>query len=192
VTVSFGVYAEFYAPVAVIIHLWFGLGVSAILLGVARFFKRVDVKGRIPAHLVPTLLGVAFAALILIQAKDNLSLAIQDGTTTFIREEKIYPYFMPDRYLRLSGRILNKVEDDAIIFDIWDRIYTHIYTAHILEGRTGIVFHEVFPNLGETALAYIDENIDKRPIYFATFYPEIENYYDLEQIDDGLYRLKRK
>ena len=192
VTVSFGVYQEFYSPVAVIIHVWLGVGMSVILSGGTRLAKRVDVHRRMPSKLTATLIGFTFVALLFIQSKDDLSLVIEDGTTTFIREEKIYPYFKPDRYVRLSRQILNKVEDDAIIFDVWDRIYTHVYTAHILEGRTGIAFHEVFPNIGETALDYIDENIDKRPIYFATLHPEIEKYYHLEQVGDGLYRLSKK
>mgnify|MGYP000094278690 CR=1 FL=1 len=38
--VSFGVYQEFYAPVAVLIHVWFGIGVSAFLSGLELLLKR--------------------------------------------------------------------------------------------------------------------------------------------------------
>jgi len=192
VTVSFGVYREFYVPVAVMVHIWLGLGISAILSGLTRLFERIPSRKSLGASLLPTLLGVAFVAALLIHAKADINLAIQNGSTTFILEEKIYPFVVPERYVRLSTRILRKVEDDAIVFDIWDRVYTHIYTAHILEGRTGIAFHEVFPTLGETTLAYIDANIDERPIYFATLHPEISTYYNLAQIGDQLYLLKRK
>ncbi len=249
VTVSFGVYQEFYCPVAVLIHIWLGVGISAILSGAARLVKRVDAEKlnviaqnsdarvfesnldgdnlrvkriaycvknitkyvlrnissrskadgthhqpfkQLQLNLMPHILGVAFVAALLIYAKADISLAIQDRTTTFIREESIYPYFKPDRYIRFSYHLLNKVEDDAIVFEIWDRLYTHVYTAHILQGRTGIAFHEVFPTLGQSALDYIEANIDNRPIYFATLHPEISDYYDLKQVGDSLYRLSRR
>ena len=192
VTVSFGVYKEFYVPVAVMVHIWLGMGIGAILSGFARLLQRINAQKPFVASLVPSLLGIAFVAAFLVHAKADLSLAIQNGSTTFILEEKIYPFDVPGRYVRLSTRILRKVEDNAIVFDNWDRIYTHIYTAHILEGRTGIAFHEAFPTLGETTLAYIEANIDERPIYFANLHPEISNYYDLKQVGDNLYRLRRK
>ena len=192
VTVSFGVYQEFYAPVAVIIHIWLGVGISALLSGITGVFKRNQAKMPQFAQSMPSLLGVAFVAALLIHSKSDITLAIQDRTTTFIRNEHIYPYFKPDRYVRFSRQLLNKIEDDAIVFEIWDRLYTHVYTAHILEGRTGISFHEAFPTLGQTALDYIDANIDERPIYFATNHPEISIYYDLEKVGDELYRLRRK
>ncbi len=191
ITVSFGVYQEFYCPVAVLVHIWLGVGVSAILSGVVRLFKRVDAVEQKYAYLTATLLGVAVVAGLLIQAKADITLAIQERTTTFIQEEHIHA-FTPTRYVRLSTRLLNKVEDDAIIFEIWDRLYTHVYTAHILQGRTGIDFHEVFPTLGQTTLDYIEANIDERPIYFATNHPQITDYYDLEEVGDELYRLSRK
>jgi len=192
VTVAFGVYQEFYAPVAVIVHIWLGVGISAVLSGLAGLLKRNQVQKLKTIDLVPSLLGIAFVAAFLIHSKADLNLAVQKGYTTFIRDEKIYPIFQPDRYVRLSRKILNKIEDDAIVFEIWDRLYTHVYTAHILEGRTGIAFHEVFPTLGQSTLEYIDTNIDERPIYFATLHPEISTYYDLEQVGDQLYRLRRK
>ncbi len=191
ITVSFGVYQEFYCPVAVLVYIWFGVGVSAILSGVVRLFKRVDVVGQKNAHLAATLLGFAVVAGIFVQSKADITLAIQEKTTTFIQEEHIHA-FTPTRYVRLSTRLLNKVEDDAIVFEIWDRLYTHVYTAHILQGRTGIDFHEVFPTLGQTTLDYIEANIDERPIYFATKHPQITDYYDLEERGDELYRLSRK
>ena len=192
VTVSFGVYQEFYCPVAVLIHIWLGVGISAILSGVARLVKRVNVDKLKYVNLTPSLLGVALVSALLLHASADIRLAIQDRTTTFIRDEQIYPYFKPDRYVRLSNHLLNKVEDDAIVFAVWDRLYTHVYTAHILEGRTGIAFHEVFPTLGQSTLDYIEANIDQRPIYFATLHPEISTYYDLKQVGDSLYRLSRK
>ncbi|MBT3712388.1 MAG: DUF2723 domain-containing protein [Anaerolineae bacterium] len=192
VTVAFGVYQEFYCPVAVLVHIWLGVGLSAILSGVASLLKGKQAQRLKNINLMPSLLGVAFVAALLFHAKADITLAIQEGYSTFIRDEKIYPIAKPDRYVRLSHQVLNKIEDDAIVFEIWDRLYTHVYTAHILDGRTGIAFHEAFPTLGQSTLDYIEANIDKRPIYFATLHPEISTYYDLNQVGDELYRLSKK
>ena len=93
-------------------------------------------------------------------------------------------------------KIINRIEDDAIVFADWDKLYSYIYTAHIEERRTGITFHEAWitdnPSLAHTTLAYIDANIDIRPIYFAVFMPELTELYQVQQINATLYRIRRK
>ncbi len=192
VTVSFSVYKEFYVPVAVIVHIWLGFGISAFLLGLKKVIGQI--KGLKPelSRKAINLLGIVFVAAILIHSRTDINLAIQSGYTTFIRDEHIYPYFLPDRYTRLARRALNKVEDDAIVFAIWDRLYTYVYMAHVIEGRTDIEFHEVWPSLGQDTLDFLESHIDERPIYFTTDHPEISSYYKLEQVGDNLYRLRKK
>jgi len=41
-------------------------------------------------------------------------------------------------------------------------------------------------------MAYIDANIETRPIYFTVWVPELEEYYQVEQIDEELWRITRK
>ncbi len=190
VGVSFDVYREFYAPAAVMVHIWLGLGGSALAEAVQKYVER-NKFARI-ARFLPNLLEVALVAAVLFLSRKDLNLAVRFGYTDFVRAESTYPYFNPERYVRLAEKNLRKIEDDAIVFDVWDRLYTQVYTAHVLQGRTGIAFREIFPSLGETTLAYIDKNIDNRPIYFASLHPEIGLYYDLEQVGDQLYRLHRK
>jgi hypothetical protein len=86
------------------------------------------------------------------------------------------------------------VEDNAIIFANWDRLYSYVYTAHILEGRTGIALHEVLepPTPGSTMKAYIDANLGTRPIYFTLSVPGLETYYNVEQIEPQLFRITKK
>jgi hypothetical protein len=73
-------------------------------------------------------------------------------------------------------------------------LYSYVYTAHILEGRTGIALHELLapPEPGGTTMAYIDTIIDTRPVYFTLWVPELEEYYRIEPIDDELWRIRRK
>jgi len=205
ISVEFSVYQEFYVPVAVIVHVWLGMGVSALLDGVEWPLKRwqavsprraLGPNGAIGPErsgIFVSVLGLALVALSLWNARTNLRLAIIEGTTTFIQEEKIYPRD-PERATKEAHRILGQVEDDAILFANWDRLYSYVYTAHILEGRTGIALHEVLtpPQPGTTTMAYIDANIASRPIYFTLEVPGLETYYNIEQIEPQLYRITKK
>ncbi|HQV92916.1 MAG TPA: hypothetical protein PLF41_00495, partial [Anaerolineales bacterium] len=97
---------------------------------------------------------------------------------------------------REAKRIVNRVEDNAIVFTNWDKLYSYIYTAQIEEGKMGIAFHEVLDEgnqiLPTTMIAYIDEHIDTRPIYFAIDVPKLSELYRVTKINDTLFRINRK
>ena len=193
ISVEFSVYQEFYVPVAVIVHIWLGMGVSVLLDGVEWLIKRWQVLGPEKSGLLVSILGLALVALSVWNARTNLRLALAAGTTTFIQEEKIYPRD-PQRATTEAHRILSQVEDNAILFANWDRLYSYVYTAHILEGRTGIALHELLAPLqpGTTTMAYIDANIEARSIYFTLETPELEIYYNVRQIEPQLFRITSK
>ncbi len=193
VSVEFSVYQEFYVPAAVIVHVWLGVGVSALLDGAGWSLKRWQVVPSERSGVFVNLLGLALVSLTIWNARTDLRLAVREGTTTFIQAEKIYPRD-PGRATKEGHRILGQVEDDAILFANWDRLYSYVYTAHILEGRTGIALHEVLtpPRPGTTTMAYIDANLDTRPVYFTVWLPELEEYYRVEQTSDLLWRIRRK
>ena len=193
VSVEFSVYQEFFVPVAVIVHVWLGIGASILLDAIEWPLKRWQVIGPNRSGLLVSLLGLALVALSAWNVRGNLRLAVTEGTTNFIQEEKIYPHD-PERATKEGKRILSQVEDNAILFANWDRLYSYVYTAHILEGRTGIALHQVLapPSPGSTMKAYIDANIETRPIYFTLEMPELENYYNIEQIEAQLFRITPK
>jgi len=193
ISVEFSVYQEFYVPVAVIVHVWLGMGVSILLDGLEWPLKWWQVIGSEGSGLLVSILGLALVALSIWNARTNLRLAITEGTTEFILDEKIYPRD-PGRAIKEGHRILSQVEDNSILFANWDRLYSYVYTAHILEGRTGIALHELLtpPQPGTTTMAYIDANIEARPIYFTLETPELETYYNVEQIEPQLYRITSK
>jgi len=192
ISVEFSVYQEFYVPAAVFVHVWLGMGVSILLDGVEWPLKRWQAVGGKRIGFVVSILGIALLGLCLWNVRTNLRLAIKEGTTRFIQEEKIYPRD-PERAIKEGHRILSLVEDDAILFANWDRLYSYVYTAHILEGRTGIALHEVLapPQPGSTMKAYIDANIETHPIYFTLEVPGLETYYNVEQIESRLYRITK-
>ena len=193
VSVEFSVYQEFYVPVAVVVYVWMGMGASTLLDGLEWPLKRWRAIGPERSGLLVSILGLALVALSLWNARTNLRLAVNDGTTKFIQDEKIYPRD-PERATKEGHRILSQVEDNAIILANWDRLYSYVYTAHILEGRTGIALHQVLvpPEPGTTIKAYIDANIETRPIYFTLEIPGLNSYYNTEQIEPQLIRITKK
>ncbi|MGB7875246.1 MAG: hypothetical protein WBL25_12745, partial [Anaerolineales bacterium] len=154
--------------------------------------KRWQIVGPERSGLIVNILGVALVGLSIWNARTNLRMAVTEGTTAFIWEEKIYPRD-PERATKEAHRILGQVEDDAILFANWDRLYSYVYTAHILEGRTGIALHEMLvpPRPGSTTMAYIEANIEARPIYFTLEVPELESYYNVRQVEQQLFRITK-
>ncbi len=190
VTVSFSVYREFYVPVAVITSVWFGMGASQLL----RLSRRLpDARA---VRIVQSVLMILLVALPLWHARRDLIPAIQNGYPLFVRRDHVYPVFAPDKAINDARKIIRHLEEDAIVFANWDRLYSYVYTAYIEDGRTGISFHEAWSTeeekLADSAIAYIDQNLDTRPIYFTIYTPELTERYRVEKIDDTLYRIYRK
>jgi 4-amino-4-deoxy-L-arabinose transferase-like glycosyltransferase len=192
VTVAFSIYHEFYTPIAVFMFVWYGIGASTIWKALSQFLSQrpVVVRG------AQIMLSVALIVLPVWQFRADLLSGIQFGYTTFVRRDHLYPVFAPDKAIRDALKIVGQVEENAIVFTDWDKLYSYVYTAHIEQGRTGIAFHlALFDDdirLSESTLAYIDDHIDTRPVYFAVFLPELTEHFQVKQIHESLYRVYRK
>lgn len=192
VTVSFSVYREFYVPVAVITSVWFGIGASQLLPLIQRFSPRQST----PAKVLAVVFMIVLAALPVFHARRDLASAIANGYPLFVRRDHIYPVFAPDKAIRDARKVIRPLEDNAIVFAPWDKLYSYVYTAHIEEGNTTLAFHEIWSTeeerLADSAIAYIEQNLDTRPIYFTIVTPELSRRYRVEKINDTLYRIYRK
>ena len=192
ITVSFSIYQEFYTPIAIFVFVVYGMGASQIFETVSQFLSQRQIAIKGPQFLMSAVL----IALPLWQFRADLSTGIQSGYTSFIRRDHLYPVFAPDKAIRDALKIVNNVEDNAIVFTDWDKLYSYVYTAHIEEGKTSIAFHLALADddirLSESTLAYIDHNIDERPVYFAVFLPELAEHFQVEQISESLYKVYRK
>jgi 4-amino-4-deoxy-L-arabinose transferase and related glycosyltransferases of PMT family len=192
ITVSFSVYREFFVPVTVITSVWFGVGASKLLSLVKRFPSQNQTIFRTAQVSFMILL----VALPIWHSRSDLIPALKSGYPLFVRRDHIYPVFAPDKAINDAQKILSNIEADAIVFAPWDKLYSYIYTAHIEDRKTGISFHEAWSTeeekLADSAITYIDQNLEKRPIYFTVNMPELTQYYRVEKIDDTLYRIYRK
>ena len=92
---------------------------------------------------------------------------------------------------------MNQLEDNTILFTDWDYAYDFYYVAHVLQGRTGMSFHETYPQedvyqLADSAIAYIEANIDTRPIYFSERPSQLASQFKITRTGSGLFRIERK
>jgi hypothetical protein len=129
-------------------------------------------------------------------SRTDLIPAIKSGYPLFVRRDHVYPVFAPDKAINDAQKMISSIEEDAIVFAPWDKLYSYIYTAQIEDGKMDISFHEAWSTeeekLADSAVAYIDQNLEKRPIYFTVNLPDLTQYYRVEKIDDTLYRIYRK
>ncbi|MBL8050489.1 MAG: DUF2723 domain-containing protein [Anaerolineales bacterium] len=189
-TVSFSVYREFYVPIWAIVYIWFGIGASAVL----SFLERLSIQRQFLTKIIHLILSILLITLPVWYARQDLARSIQSGYPVFVQRYHIYPIYGPDKAILDASRILNRIEDNAILFTNWDKLYSLVYTAHIEYGRTSISLHEWLtdnPELAKSAIEYIDLNIDEHPIYFFIVVPQLPDSFRIEQINDQLYRVYR-
>ncbi len=196
ITVSFSIYHEFFIPAAVFVAVWLGTGAGALLDGLASLMKRNAFWSETIRANVVGIVSLSLIILPIWNSRADIHLAIDKGYTNFIRRDHVYPLFGSDKAVRDARRILNHVETNAIVFSDWDKLYSFVYTAQIVIGRTDVVFHEADPSdsrhLAVSAIAYIDSNIDTRPVYFTVMLDDLSQLYLVEQVGDSLFRISRK
>lgn len=189
----------FYIPTYILLALAFSFGCTMLLEGFAwilGFIKGLTAKwkSRIKG-LATTIMLIAFTVPSVFWVRESVSAK----HIVFVPEEFAdfpYPINNPDRPHAKALLLVDKLEDNAIVFAHWDKLYTYYYVAHIEQGRTGIAFHDAYPeeevvDLSESALEYIRANLSNRPIYFTVLLSEVSRYYELQLInsDLSLYRI---
>lgn len=192
ITVSFSVYREFLVPVTGITCVWFGLGASKVLT----LFEQYRFQNYNSNRILQSVFMLLLVVLPIWNSRGDLAPALRSGYPLFVKRDHIYPVFAPDKAISDAQKIIEHLEKDAIVFAPWDKLYSYIYTAQIEDGKTDIAFHEAWSTeeekLANSAIVYIDQNLDTRPIYFTIYMPELTDHYRVEKIDDTLYRVYRK
>jgi len=158
--------------------------------------KRLPLENQMLTRIIQSAFMILLVTLPPWNSRRDLIPAIKSGYPLFVRRDHIYPVFAPDKAINDARKIIKHVEENAIVFAPWDKLYSYVYTAHIQDGKTGISFHEAWSTeeekLAESTIAYIEQNVDRRPIYFTINMSELIDLYQVEKIDDTLYRIDRK
>jgi hypothetical protein len=92
---------------------------------------------------------------------------------------------------------VHELEDDALLLTEWALLYPFYYVAHVEQGRTEMRFVQTYPAIGQSRLAttavdFIRDEIERRPIYVSEPLPEIAEEYHFEPVRRGgmvMYRL---
>ena len=100
----------------------------------------------------------------------------------------------------IARKMIDGLEDNAIVFTKWMNLYLDYYVAHVERGRTGITFIQFDPQsqAGETEaagslLAFFNSNLDQRPMYITEYWPVLHGHFKLVEQPGmiKLYRIER-
>jgi hypothetical protein len=188
----FDVYV-FFIPTLVPLVLLMASGLGGLMYAAGGLVARLHAERWSPW--VANIAGLFLLALVISPRVADVQDSLQEGVPVFLSsyrlDEMVYPTRTPDAPHQEAKAVVDRVEDNAIVFTNWDLLYTFYYVADVEEGRTGIAFHETFPQDGVTKLAasvnaYIDSNLGKRPIYTTEYSSELTRYYSLKKADSVL------
>jgi len=197
-TQNSSLYDQFFTLSDPLLHIWLGLGACGLLFLFSRLLNYLIPAEKNKYH---NRAMIFISILIMIipfwQARESLLSAWKNGYTRDIKISGVYPIFAPEQKARLARRIVNKLEDNAIVFTEWDTLYAYYYVAHIERGLTGIAFHQAYIGDGTTEVAislaeYIAMNIDHRPIFTTIPLNDLTPLYTFEPVSDGLMRIHKR
>jgi hypothetical protein len=179
----------YYIPVILILSVFFGLGVNTIIDAVA-------LIPRLP-RFVPVALGIVILFLGFYPTVGEVTLHWKERVPPALEDWESYFYKFPDARRVETEEIMNTIEDNAILFTDWDHAYDYYYIAHVVHARTDTDFHETYPQEGVTRLAdsaieYIEANLDVRPIYFSERPSQLMTRYKITRAGSGLFRIEKK
>ena len=173
----------FYIPTFVFWSLAAACGLGSLCEGVAWLVRRVPLNWvKEHAALTANLAGLCLVAGLLWPVPSYAQKAIRTG--------QLFQPGLPDTRLNpqriATGRMIDGLEDNAIVFTKWMNLYLDYYVAHVERGRTGITFIQFDPQsqagetqAAESLLAFINSNLDQRPMYITEYWPGLSGQYKL-------------
>jgi len=191
----------FFIPLYTILAVFLVEGVAAWIDESIAFLWVFHVKKPVSAVLVQ---GIVLAICLWALWPDigPVQESIRQGRIAFLDESRIsypYPVMDPGYPEREARKIADRVEDNAILFINWDMIYPACYVTHVEQKRNGIACYEPMPfgtngRMATSALKFISENIDIRPIYFSTVPDDMKGSYRFRQVGFSypLYKLEKR
>lgn len=190
-SVTYNVYDfyVFYIPALLILSIFIGLGISLAIEAIAMIPK-------LPSS-VPVALGIVILIAGFQPSFSNTATSWDGRIPPWTDDWESYLYQYPDARRFEAEEIVNQLEDNAILFTDWDYAYDFYYVAHVLQGRTGMSFHETYPQedvyqLADSAIAYIEANMDTHPIYFSERPSQLAARFKITRTGSGLFRLEEK
>ncbi len=188
----------FFVPIFVLLALWIGTGLGVLMQLLAWGLKRFGREKA--AILAAVLTGIVVFGLTVQSWGGMIKKAWESKAVVFMLstdfEEYPYPIDHPQAVHNRAQALVNAVEDNAIVFLDWDLLFPCYYVARELE-RSDLDFHEAYPQEGvarfaDSAIKYIERNIDTRPIYFSDRPTQLATRYKITRAGSGLFRIDKK
>jgi hypothetical protein len=187
----------FYIPTFVFWFLAAACGLGVLCEGVAWLIRRAPsdwIKKR--ASLAANLAGLCLLAGLLWPVPTYAQKAIRTGLLlqSGLPDTRVNPQRV------IAGKMMDGLEDNAIVFTKWMNLYLDYYVAHVERGRTGITFIQFDPQsqagvteAAESLLAFIDSNLDQRPMYITEYWPGLSGHFKLVEQPGmvKLYKIER-
>jgi hypothetical protein len=186
----------FFFPV--IIFIWLGLGIAALMQALSwvarRFFSDRE------AVLASALMGIVLCGWMVHHYREDIGEAWRQRAVTFMLGSEFaayaYPLDTPAEVREEAGDLVKAVEDDAIVFLGWRLLFPAYFVAHVEGDSPETDFHEAIlqqgkglPDINESMAAYIEKNIQARPVYFYGKCPQgplINQFAVKQQNRDGV------
>jgi len=161
----------FFIPAHILILLLAVAGLAAMVEGIEWLAARIlSGKSAVwPGRAASMALALLMLGLVIWPLFEPNKEAVLAGNTPFDFDE--YPTYDP-QLLPLAQSTIDALPPDAILFTDWDMLWPYAYTAHILENRTDLTFHETYPRddrpeLVDSVILYIRQQIDQHPVFFS-------------------------
>lgn len=182
-------YYAFYYPSFLVLGILSGLGVH-------RSVKAVMTAAKVP-HLAPWVSGIFCGAVLAVSFHGSLSYAWRNRIPPGLDARDEYSFRYPAADRLKSERMVAILEDDAIVFTNWNRLYSLYYVAVVIHGRLDMDFHQTHPQEGDdripdTLIDYIESNIDERPVYFTMYPFPLLDRYSVSSIRPDLFQIEKK
>jgi len=179
----------FFIPLYVIVSVLIVEGMASLADGIESFFRAFHMRKQVCAML-GSLVALGLFVWGALPFREAVQKSVHQGRITFLDESRMYypyPVLDPGYPYREAKKIADKVEDNAILFIDWDLLYPVCYVAHVEEHRTGIACYEPLPfgtngRFPTSAIEFIRQNVDQRPIYFSSIPDNIKGLYKFKQV----------
>jgi hypothetical protein len=155
----------FYIPSYALLAVLASAGAGLLFLAVDRLPSRIST-------LIRPVLGLGLAVLALFPFFPDRVEAVKIGSLDFPNEQ--YPVNWTDEgYQDYISRIVSSLDQDAIVFTDWGKLFPLYYAAQIEQGRDDLQFLETYPQdealgISQSEIELIEQNLASHPIYFDT------------------------
>ena len=143
-----------------------------LLQGLGLLFSLLAFLPKRASAILQPAVGLALIALSLWPFLPDRVEVVQAGKPDFPNEQ--YPVNWTDEgYHDYISRIVSALDENAIVFTDWGKLFPLYYAAQIEQGRDDLQFLETYPQdealgISQSEVELIEQNLASHPIYFDT------------------------